>query len=161
MGRRSLLILGVGNVLMGDDGIGPRLATALERDAAHLPAGSRIVDGGTLGLPLLPVLDGAGALLVLDALETGSPPGTVIVLVGDACEGALGQRLSAHQVAVADLLAAARLTGFQGDIAMVGVQPCDLTPGLDLSPDVAGAFPAALAAARATAWTLLARPTAS
>lgn len=150
----SVLIIGVGNVLMSDDGVGPRLVVALQRDASLLPVGTRVIDGGTLGLSLLPVLDGAGAVLVLDALETGSPPGTVTLLVGRACEGALGQTLSAHQVAVADLLGAARLTGFDGGIAVLGIQPCDLTPGVELSPAVTRSFPAAVAAARRAAWSL-------
>lgn len=150
----ALLIIGVGNVLMSDDGVGPRLAAVLGRDGSLLPVGTRVIDGGTLGLTLLPVLDGAGAVLVLDALETGSPPGTVTLLVGPACEGALGQPLSAHQVAVADLLAAARLTGFHGAVAVLGIQPCDVTPGVELSPAVTGSFPAAVAAARRAAWLL-------
>lgn len=150
----GLLVIGVGNVLMGDDGVGPRLAVALQRDASLLPVGTRVIDGGTLGLSLLPVLDGAGTVLVLDALDTGSAPGTVTLLIGPACEGALGQPLSAHQLAVADLLAAARLIGFDGRIAMVGIQPCDVSPGVELSPAVTVSFPAAVAAARRAAWLL-------
>ena len=136
----GLLILGVGNVLMGDDGVGPRLAAALQRNASLLPVGTRVIDGGTLGLSLLAVLDGAGKVLVLDALDTGSPPGTVTLLTGPACEGALGRPLSAHQLAVADLLAAARLTGFDGGVAVLGIQPGDVTPGIGLSPPVTVAF---------------------
>lgn len=151
----ELLIIGVGNVLMGDDGVGPRLAAALQRDASLLPVGTRVIDGGTLGISLLPVLDRAGAVLLLDAVETGSPPGTLTLLAGPACEGALSQPLSAHQVGVADLLAAARLTGFHGAIAVLGIQPGDITPGVALSPAVTGSFPAAVAAARRAAWLLL------
>lgn len=150
----ALLVIGVGNVLMGDDGVGPRLAAALQRDGSLLPDGTRVVDGGTLGLSLLPVLDGASAVLVLDALETGSPPGTVTLLVGPACEGALGRPLSAHQLAVADLLAAARLAGFGGSIAILGIQPGDVTAGVELSPAVIGSFAAAVVAARRAAWLL-------
>ena len=150
----ALLIIGVGNVLMGDDGVGPRLAAALQRDASLLPVGTRVIDGGTLGLSLLPALDGAGTVLVLDALDTGSPPGTVTLLRGPACEGALGQPLSAHQLAVADLLAAARLTGYAGGVAVLGIQPGDVTAGVELSPAVTGSFPAALVAARTAAWSL-------
>lgn len=152
--RDGLLILGVGNVLMTDDGVGPRLVAALRHDPRQLPERTQVVDGGTLGLALLPMLNDASAVLVLDALDTGAPAGTVTVLSGTACERALGQRLSVHQVAVADLVAAARLTGFDGTLGMVGVQPHDVGPGIGLSAPVAGALQHALRAARRVAWEL-------
>lgn len=154
MATGGVLVLGVGNVLMGDDGLGPMVAAALRREPGLLPAGTLVLDGGTQGLMLLPLLDGHRALLVVDAVDMGPWAGAVTVLRGSACEGALGQRFSVHQVALADLLAAARLTGFAGEVSVVGVRPQRVDAGLGLSAAVMAALPEALAAARAEAWNL-------
>lgn len=158
MEAAGLLVIGVGNVLFGDDGVGPLLAELLGAEPALLPAGTTVVDGGTLGLALLPAVLDARALLVLDAVDVDAAPGTVTVLRGRECEGALGRRLSAHQVAVADLLGAARLLGFDGSVALVGVQPSVLGPGLGPSGRVGDSLAEAVQVARREARALCAPP---
>jgi hydrogenase maturation protease len=142
------LVLGVGNLLWADEGVGPVLAQALAR-RVRLVAGD-IVDGGTQGLYLLPLVTESRRLLVFDAVDLGLAPGGVVVLEGDEIEAVFSTRvLSLHQTSLQDLLAAARLTGWVPDrLALVGVQVADAdTWGGPLSPPVAQATGEALARA--------------
>ena len=136
------LILALGNRLMTDDAAGP---LALERVR---PAGrAAIVDGGTCGLALLPAIEDAGALIVLDAAKLGRAPGVVTVLEGSALDAALaGVRSSAHEVALADLLDAARVTGrLPARRALVAIEPGRIGVGVAPTPEVAAALPRAAA----------------
>ncbi len=144
------VVLGVGNVLLRDDGVGVRVVEGLRSVAAHdpsaLPEGTRLVDGGTLGLDLLQTVYGARCLLLLDAVDLGRPAGTVSVLRGDAILAAGGRSV---QGGVAELLSVARLMGCLPDlVALVGVQVHDTDLGIGLSEHVAAAVPNAIAAAR-------------
>ncbi len=147
-----LLVIGVGNVLLRDEGVGVRVARELHRQAGdrtvELPPGTRVVDGGTLGLDLLPLMDDARALLMVDAVDLGEQPGSVGVIHGDALHGALTGHVSPHQVGIGDLLAAARLMGTLPEaVALVGIQPGEIAIGLELTDAVEAAIPAAVRAA--------------
>jgi hydrogenase maturation protease len=118
-----------------------------------LPAGTRVVDGGTLGLDLLPLLEDADAVVLVDAANLRREPGTVAVLRGDELASLIGGHLSVHQVGVGDLLAAARLMGsLPSQVSLVAIQPAEVAPGLELTDDVAAALPRAVEAVRAEAW---------
>jgi hydrogenase maturation protease len=104
----GVLVLGLGNVLLGDDGLGAAALTRLERDYA-IPPGVRLQDGGTLGLSLLGLLADSERVILVDAVRTDDPPGTLVRLDGEDVIDAVRDRLSSHQVGVADLLGAARL----------------------------------------------------
>ena len=149
-----LLVLGLGNVLCGDDGLGIE-AVARLAELYQLPEGVRVLDGGTLGLALLPhVLDAEGVILV-DAIRGDGPPGAPVRIDGDAVAPAVAGRLSPHQVGVADLLDAARLLGrVPPRLVLLGLVPRSLDLGLGLSPAVAAALPDLLdrIAAEAQAW---------
>lgn len=142
-GLPAVLVLGLGNRLLGDDAAGPLVVEALA--GASTPAGIRVCwrDGGTLGLSLLPEIEAADALLVVDAARFGAPPGTVRRFEGAEMDAQLGGRKrSAHELALADLLGAAALVGrLSPQRALVAVEPASTAVGLDLSPDVARAFP--------------------
>jgi hydrogenase maturation protease len=144
-----VLVLGVGNPIMGDDGVGQRLLQAL---AARAPAldGVEFLDAGTLGLVLLPRLERCSALLALDAAQLGDAPGEWRVYEGAQLDEFLKTaRTSVHELGLRDLLDAARLTGsLPARRALVGVQPARLGWGTALSPAVEAAVPAATAAAR-------------
>ena len=151
------LLLGVGNLLLQDEGVGIHVVQAIAGAAGtpggSLPPGTRVVDGGTLGLDLLPLLDDADSVVFVDAANLRQPPGTVEVLREDEVAAASGGQLSVHQVGLADLLAAARLVGSLPEhVSLVAVQPSDIAPGLDLTPDVEAAVPEAMKAACAEAW---------
>jgi hydrogenase maturation protease len=147
------VVLGVGNVLLRDDGVGVRLVEALRAVAADdptaLPGDTRLVDGGTLGLDLLGEVEGARSLLLLDAVDLDQPAGTVQVLRGDAIPSAGGSWGRSAPGGVGELLAVARLMGWLPDrVALLGVQVDDTGFGLGLSDRVQAALPEAVATAR-------------
>lgn len=136
--------MGVGNALMQDDGVGSRITESLSappHDAASLD----IVDGGTVGLALLPRLEDADAVIVADAAELGEAPGTIRVFLDGAIDRQLsGKRRSVHEVALLDLFAAASIRGHMPPRrALVAIQPASTDWGLELTPDVAAALPRA------------------
>ncbi|HMW22487.1 MAG TPA: hydrogenase maturation protease [Burkholderiaceae bacterium] len=136
------LVLGLGNRLLGDDAAGPLVVEALAE--RHTPPGITACwrDGGTLGLSLLPEIEAADALLVVDAARFGAEPGTVRVFEGAAMDAQLGGRKrSAHELALADLLGAAALVDrLPPRRALVAVEPGSTAVGLALSAVVASAF---------------------
>ncbi len=136
----SILVLGIGNLIMTDDGIGVRVVQLLT-ERYRFPDGVTLLDGGTLGLDLLPKLEGVERLLVVDAVETGEPPGTVVRLAGDEVPVALEAKVSPHQMGLKDLLAVAMLQGFAPrEMVLWGVQPALIELGMELSPPVADAL---------------------
>jgi hydrogenase maturation protease len=146
-----LLVIGIGNVLLGDEGVGVHVLRELERRAGRgdvsLPADTRLIEGGTMGLSLLPLLAGARAVLFLDAVDLRLAPGAVVVLRCEALRGQVGGRGHVQLAGVAELLCAARLAGLlPAAVALVGVQPGEIEIGLDLTEVVRAALPAAVAA---------------
>jgi len=142
-----MLILGIGNVLWADEGFGVRAVEAL-LGRGPLPDGVEAVDGGTQGLYLLPLVQAAGRLIVLDAVDFGLEPGTMLTLRDAEVPRLMGaRRLSLHQTTFQDVLAAAELLdGAPEKIALVGVQAATLDDfGAGLSPVVAARLPEALA----------------
>lgn len=136
----EVLVLGLGNILLRDEGIGVR---ALERMQAEfsLPSEVRALDGGTMGLDLLPYLDGASRLLILDALQMGGEPGSVLRLADNEIPAALALKLSVHQIGLNELLAASRFQGtLPSKVTLLGVEPASIEWGLDLSPLVDAAL---------------------
>ncbi len=135
--KSRILILGLGNILLQDEGLGVR---ALERLTAkyRLPQEVRAIDGGVMGLDLLPYLEGVTDLLLLDAVQTGQPPGTLVCLEGEEIPAALAVKMSMHQVGLQELLALSQLQGtLPRRVVLWGMEPASLDPGLDLSPAVA------------------------
>ncbi len=132
----SLLVLGLGNLLCGDDGLG---VAAVERLAAsyEAPEGARVVDGGTLGLSLLPELEDAEAAILVDAIRDDLPPGSLVRLEGDEVAPAVAARLSVHQIGVADLLEGARWLGrIPVTLVLLGLVPQSLDLSLERSEPV-------------------------
>jgi hydrogenase maturation protease len=143
--RIPMLVLGLGNVLCADDGVG---VVALHQlcDAWDLPAGVVAIDGGTLGLALLPLVERADRVILIDAVRADGPPGTPVRLAGDAVAPAVRDRLSPHQIGVADLLGgAALLDRYPREVVIVGVVPASVDLAFERTPAVAAALPALVA----------------
>jgi hydrogenase maturation protease len=135
--RNSVLVLGIGNPIMSDDAVGGRLLQLLEQ-RYRFPSAVKLVDGDTMGTALLHHLEGVEKLLVVDAVETGGPPGTLIRLADDEIPRVMVAKLSPHQQGLSDLLAVASLQGWiPREVVVWGVQPASLDLGIDLSPPVA------------------------
>lgn len=135
--NEKTLILGVGNLLLADEGIGIRVVERLDQ-LFQLPENVETLDGGTLGMDLLYHLEGVKNLLIVDAVETGQPPGSVIRLEGEDVPAHMSIKMSPHQVGVPDMLFAAKLRDmYPEQIALLGVQPERIETTLELSPVVA------------------------
>jgi hydrogenase maturation protease len=128
------LVLGVGNTLMGDEGVGVHV---IERLLAgyKIPEEVHVLDGGVLGMGLLYYLEGIENLLLVDAVETRKDPGTIIRLEDDEVPAFLSMKISPHQVGVPDMLAASKFIDlYPKRIVLWGIQPQILDMGLDMSP---------------------------
>lgn len=137
---KPLRIIGVGNPLMADDGLG---IVAAERLAAlDWPPGVEVLDGGTGGLTLLDLFGGARGVILLDAVAMGAAPGTLRRFSAEelAALPAETPSLSLHSGGLAEVLALARELGSLPPLVLFGVQPARVELGLGLSPAVAAAL---------------------
>lgn len=133
------LLLGIGNILMNDDAVGVLIVQSIAEKFAF-PEGLTILDGGTLGLDILPHLEGIDRLLVVDAVETGGTPGTIVRMSGDEIPLALATKVSPHQMGLKDLLLVADFQGHApAEMVLWGVQPGSIEMDIKLSPEVAAA----------------------
>lgn len=149
-GRRApILVLGLGNSLLTDDGAGLEVLRLLrETDVARDPR-VELVDGGTQGVALTGLFEEREAVLLLDAEQRGGDAGTVYVSDAErVAAGARGQ--TAHEGNAAELLAVVRLLGLQtGPLSLIGIEPGEVRTGYGLTPTVRSALPRAVQAARA------------
>ncbi len=130
------VVLGVGNILHRDDGAGAQAIARLRADS-RVPADVCLVEGGTLGLELLPYIWDCARLIVVDAVDVGERPGTLIRMSGEELNS-LPSNSSIHQLGVSDLLIALRmLAERQPEVVLLGVQPGNTDWSSELSSDVA------------------------
>jgi hydrogenase maturation protease len=140
------LVLGVGNTLMGDDGVGVRAVEALA-DSYELPANVRVVDGGVAGLSLLDEIAAADYVLIVDALRHGGVPGAIHRLRRENIRPRCGPYVSAHEVGIAELLAVAEFSGHLPETEIIGIEPLETeTVALELSRPLQRALPRVVAA---------------
>jgi hydrogenase maturation protease len=147
---KRILILGIGNVLWADEGFGVRCVEAMAETHA-LPPEVRLLDGGTLGLYLLPFLEETDALSVFDAIDYGLPPGTMKVVWNDEVPAFMGaKKISLHQTGFQDVIATASLMGYRpAEMVLIACQPVELEDyGGGLRDEVAARIPEALRIAR-------------
>lgn len=147
----SYAVLGLGNVIQGDEALGGHVVALLERDPALLApladaACVTLIDGGTVGLGLIPYLVDLAGLVVVDVIDAGAPPGTLVDLDGAdvlAHEPVMG----VHDLGAEELLGALLFMGqLPRRVRVVGIQPAAITLGTELSPPVVGAVPDLVAA---------------
>ena len=138
------VVIGVGNPLMGDDGLGIAAIAAI-RERWDESESLSLVDGGTWGMNLLPVIESADRLLILDAIDRGVAPGSVIALEGEEIPRQLAIKVSPHQTDLREALALAELRGaLPRMMVAMGIQPAHVALSTDLSPVVAAGLPALL-----------------
>ena len=132
-----VLVLGAGNILLSDEGIGVRVVEALQR-RYRVPEEVEILDGGTCGMDLLDIIAGRDHLILVDAVDTGSPPGTVVRLEGNQIPAVFRTKSSPHQLGLQDVLALLLLLdAAPAHVTVIGVQPASLDIGLELTPVIA------------------------
>lgn len=139
------LILGIGNTLLSDEGVGIHALHQLQSDYPDLP-GVTFIDGGTLSFTLAAYLQDCNNIIVLDAAQFKAPPGTVRTLVGTDMDDFLGAaRRSPHEVGLLDLFDIARLTeSLPVKRALIGIQPKSIEWGMSPTPVVKSALPIAV-----------------
>ncbi len=131
----STLLLGLGNVLMKDERLGVHAVKTI-KERYDCPPELEIVDGGTLGLDLLPLFEQFERVVIVDAVNFGREPGYIGVLEDDQIPAVIFSKLSVHQIGLADLISVAKLKGVMpSKICVVGMQPSsiDFTLGLEMS----------------------------
>lgn len=140
----KVLVMGVGNTLLQDDGIGIHITESYRSSHPNDP-NLEIVDGGTIGLSLLPEIEDADAVIVVDASEIGERPGTMRVFRDQEIDRQLsGKRRTVHEVALADLFSAAAIRGrCPSERALIAIQPASTEWGLEPTPDVRASIPRA------------------
>jgi hydrogenase maturation protease len=143
---KKILIIGVGNVILRDEGIGVHAVRELEK--LPLPPQVEVIDGGTATMELLSVIRDAERIIVIDALKGGEEPGTIYRICPDDLAGETDQTLSLHQVGLLEVLGMARQLGGSPEVVIIGVEPKEITWGLELTPEVACKLPAVVAAVR-------------
>jgi len=146
-------VLGVGNTLLSDEGVGVRTVEALDERAETRALELSLIDGGTIGLSLLVEMEDAGALIVIDAGRIGAAPGAVKTFLGVEMDDFLRRRgRNPHDISLDDLMDGLRLRDAVPDRrALVVVEPESLAVGDVLTPAVAAALPAAVDAVLAVA----------
>ena len=131
--RDRTVVLGLGNILCGDEGFGVVALLAVRAQVGHIP-GVDWLDGGVMGLDLLPVVESSSRLLILDAIDTGMDPGSLIEFDKGDIPLFGGIKLSEHQVSFQEVLALARFRqSLPEHLRLIGVQPDDTSTGIGLS----------------------------
>lgn len=156
----GILVLGIGNILLSDEGVGPAVVNRLAAGYL-LPEGVEAVDGGTSGMDLLDRVVEADAVIIVDCARLDAGPGTVREIVGEGVPAFFETRISPHQIGLSDLLAACALLGrMPARMALVAIEPESMELGLELTETGARAADEALGIvlARLAAWGAAAVP---
>jgi hydrogenase maturation protease len=133
----NVLVLGAGNILLSDEGIGVRVVEALQ-ERYQVPECVELLDGGTCGMDLLDVIAERDHLIIVDAVNTGSPPGTLVRLHDGQIPAVFRTKSSPHQLGLQDVLALlGLLETAPRHVTVIGVQPESLDLGLALTPTIA------------------------
>jgi hydrogenase maturation protease len=132
----NTLVLGVGNLLLQDEGAGVRAVEQFARNYS-IPEGVELLDGGTSGIELLYYIQDRDTLIIVDVVKGGSRPGTVFRMEGEEVPALFLKKISPHQLGLSDLLATARLTDrMPGKVVLLGIEPAIVETGLELSDEV-------------------------
>ena len=138
--KEKVIIIGVGNVLRRDDGVGVHVIKALEDTI--LPNGVEVYDGGLGGFKLLDLIESMKKVIFIDAIEMGLPPGTVKAFLPQEATSLLAtQKCSLHNSDLLEVIKFAEKLDNAPEIKIVGVQPANVEPGLELSVSVKDSIP--------------------
>ncbi len=138
--RCPTLVLGVGNILLRDEGVGVRVVQAMEK--LELPSSVELLDGGTAGADLLDELADRRKVIVIDAMAGDDPPGTVVRMTPADLTPRLDRGLSLHELGLLETLTLARQAGAAPDeVVIIGVKPYSIECGLELTPETARLVP--------------------
>ena len=136
----KIRIVGIGNTLMTDDGVGVFTVQEIAR-RFEFPETVELIDGGTKGIELLPYIEGSSKLLFIDAVNFGREPGYIGEIEKDRVAEYFQTKLSVHQIALPDMLGAGMLLGsLPEEIHLIGIQPESVELGYGLTDTLSGRF---------------------
>ena len=139
MVKEKTAIIGIGNLILRDEGLGVHVVRQLED--RELPRGVELIDGGTATTELLPVIHETERIIVIDALKAGGEPGTIYRVTPEDLVCETERPLSLHQVGFLEVLGMAQQLGGHGQVAIIGVEPKEISWGVELSPEVEATVP--------------------
>ena len=141
---KKVLVMGIGNTLLQDDGIGVHV-TELFKSTHEADPDISVLDGGTIGLSLLPEIEDADAVIIVDASEIGGQPGSMQIFRNAEIDQQLsGKKRTVHEVALSDLFSAAAIRGrCPSERALIAIQPASTELGLNPTPQVQAVIPQA------------------
>ncbi|OOH90578.1 hydrogenase 2 maturation endopeptidase [Pasteurellaceae bacterium 15-036681] len=136
------LILGVGNILLSDEGVGVRVVQELEKNPLFAPYFD-VVDGGSCGMELLDCIANRNHLIIIDAVLANKEAGKIVVLHNEKIPTFFSRKISPHQLGICDVLSALTLTDeLPKHLCLIGIQPESLEPNIGLSEKIQATFPA-------------------
>lgn len=132
----NTLVLGIGNLLLQDEGAGVRAVEQFARNYL-IPEGVELLDGGTSGIELLHYIRGRDTVIIIDVVKWGKQPGTIFRIEGEEVPALFQKKISPHQLGLSDLLATALLTGqMPRKVVLLGIEPKTVDTGLELSDEI-------------------------
>ena len=142
---KKIMVLGVGNILLRDEGVGVRVVERL-RAACAFPENVELVDGGTAGLDLLPVVEGVDQLIIIDTVKAGGPAGAIYRFTPDDIVQKVPYKTSLHQIGMVEVFAIAQALGRKIEAVIIGVEPEDMSSwGLEMTDTIEAKVPEVMA----------------
>lgn len=134
MEKITVTVLGVGNILLQDEGFGVRVIEEMTRRFSF-PSYVQVLDGGTLGMELMRFIDGTEKLILVDAIAGGKDPGTLYEFKNEQVKAYFKEKVSAHELGIQDVLAVLEVLEKPiAEMVVLGVQPESLDVSLELTP---------------------------
>ncbi len=138
--EKKIVVLGVGNLLLSDEGVGVHVANRLME--IPLPSEVEVIEGGTDGFSLMDVVMRADSLIVIDAVKGGAPPGSIYRFDIEDCSHYLDfYKTSVHQINILEVINLSKLIGHTPKTTIIGVEPRSLEIGMELSPIIQAKIP--------------------
>ncbi|MBN2654775.1 MAG: HyaD/HybD family hydrogenase maturation endopeptidase [Nitrospirae bacterium] len=137
----QISVIGLGNILMMDEGVGVVAAKKMGQRLKCAPE-VEFFDGGTMGLELMPYIEGREKVLIIDAVDFGKDPGYIGVLRNEEIPSAFSSKVSLHNVGLADIIFVLKLSGtLPPEICLLGIQPKKVELGLELTEEINSKVP--------------------
>ena len=136
MPESNIAILGIGNLLQSDEGVGVHLINRLEKEYNFNPH-INLIDGGTMGIDLLPYLEQNDKIIILDAVNFDEAPGFIGIIENEDILRRLNTKLSIHHLGLTDVLSSARLLDIEpSEVYLIGIQPKNIEMGTELTDEI-------------------------
>ena len=136
MKSKTISLIGVGNILMKDEGVGVHAVNAFQERYA-VPDSVEIVDGGSAGLDLLEYFEGRDKVLIVDAVDFGREPGYIDTLENEAIPARFGAKASMHHLGLLEVISVSNLMGaLPKEVCLIGIQPKTIELGLDMTQEI-------------------------